>query len=332
MFTEFFGADPVNNNATPISYASIAMSEIIGGVKTDRPLNANARDTENVLVSLGSGDDVTQLFNSAYQYNLTVYAGAGSDTFNVGTSVHNSGRQAILNGEAGDDIFFAFDDEIDDGQLSVAAGSITGTASIQFNGGTHSSSGKGDMFRVAGDGVVTGTYRPSSTLNHAGRVTVAGYVFDFTGVEPVVIHGLSDFDMLNADSDPATTDPAANLSIDSLDLEDLALDKLVLHEVTINGVATWSEQAGLSIPETLDTRGLGRAAKISGDTLVVSGNLQGQTSSGSQDGVVYVYTWSTDRWVEQAKLYASDRGSAGEGFVPAWISTATRWWSDAAGR
>ncbi|MCA9168537.1 MAG: hypothetical protein KDB23_12765, partial [Planctomycetales bacterium] len=314
-FSELFGADPAYEDdgaggQIPVSYASVAISE--EGSAARGPLNANARNTENVIASLGSGDDVIELFNSSYDYDVTVYGGDGDDTFNVGTDVHNTGHSAVLNGEGGNDTFFAFDDDIDDGVLDVLPGTITGTASITFNGGTHLANSEGDTFRIAGDGLVTGEYRPSTTVAHAGAVDVAGYSFNFTGVEPVIIHGLSDFEVVTADDDDMTADPAATLTIDSLNVEDLNLDKLVLHEVTVDGVVTWSEQTGLEISAALDTRNLGRATAISGDTMVVGGSLD----QSNNEGVVYVYVWdaTANNWSEQAKLYAIDRGQAGEGF------------------
>jgi len=60
--------------------------------------------------------------------------------------------------------------------------------SVTFNGGPND--GGGDLLRIAGDGLASGTYTPSSTQPHAGKVLVGGNTFDFTGVEPLVVHDM----------------------------------------------------------------------------------------------------------------------------------------------
>ena len=299
VFTRVFGEDPEN-----AGYATVVLSEQPADPEDPlvaRPLNVNARASEHVIVSLGSGEDVAQLTRGVHNYDITVYAGAGDDTFNIeglpedgaAQGFDNRGYVATLNGEEGDDLMFA----------QFEHGVPNATASVVFNGGP-SNMGGGDTLRIAGDGVATGSYTPSSTEARAGEVEVGGNTFDFTGVEPLVVHGLSDFDV-------ATGNSAADLVIDTVDVADLHLSNLVLHTLTIDGVVSWTQQAQLVTPAALETKHMGTVSAISGDTLVIGAELEGSSS-----GVVYVYTWNTAtaRWVEQAKLYAVDRSNGGAGF------------------
>ena len=282
LFQDIFGFDPQS-----VDYVRVILSE----TGTARPLNVNALGNEHVMVTLGSGDDVTQLTDGVYNFDLTVYSGQGDDTFNVEDGVDNRGYVATLNGEEGDDLLFA----------QFEQGVPSGTVSVVFNGGPNTG---GDTLRIAGNGIATGTYTPSSTTARAGSLNIGGNLFSFTGVEPLVVHGLSDFDVLTGDS-------AAALAIDTVNVADLQLSNLVLHTLTIDGVVTWTQQTKLVTPDALETKHMGTVSAISGNTLVVGAELDGSTR-----GVVYVYTWNAAqaRWVEQAKLYAPDRDSAGEGF------------------
>src|SRR5205085_3387960 len=117
--------------------------------------------------------------------------------------------------------------------------------------------------RIAGDGVETGTYTPSDTEARAGVVNVAGNTFTFTGVEPLVFHGLASFNV----NMPVTA--PADLAVDSLHVADLNLTNLVLHTVTVDGVVSWTESRTLSLANSApDTKHAGQASAISGDTLV----------------------------------------------------------------
>ena len=291
QFTAIFGEDP---ESTP--YATVVLSET-GQAK---PININARRTEHVEVSLGSGSDVIQMTDGVYDFDITVYAGAGRDTFNIEDNVDNRGYVMTLNGEEDDDIVFAqFEDNVPNGTVRLA-----------FNGGPQDGVNGGDMLRVAGNGLATGTYTPSSTVARAGRVDVRGNLFDFTGVEPLVVHGLSDFDVVTPDDD-------ADLAIDSINVLDLELENLVLHVVTVDGAISWTQQAKLTVPDALEVKQVGRAVAMSGNTLVVGAALDGASY-----GVVYVYTWNGSTWVEQGKLYPSDRGGAGKASASRWRSTA----------
>ena len=130
------------------------------------------------------GNDITQMFGDrSYTTDITVNSGAGNDTYNVKPDFDNLGFRATFNGEAGDDLLYA----------DYADGVPNGIATVTFNGGANEAGG--DTLRVAGDGVATGTYAPSGTAARAGLVNVSDNVFDFTGVEPLVVHGLSDFDV-----------------------------------------------------------------------------------------------------------------------------------------
>ncbi|MCO6459472.1 MAG: hypothetical protein J5I93_29520 [Pirellulaceae bacterium] len=187
-----------------------------------------------------------------------------------------------------------------DTAAQVFVGVPTSSVSLSFDGGSHVD---GDMFRLAGDGVASGgEYRPSSSAPGAGSLAVAGNQFDFMGVEPLVVHGLRDFEVLTPHS-------AAELEIDSVRVADLNLDHLVLHVVTVDGVISWTQADELRIQEASEPNQLGGVMAISGNTLAVGAQLRG-----ANYGVVYIYEWMSDHWVEQAKLAPADRGIGGQGF------------------
>src|SRR4029077_12204535 len=118
----------------------------------------------------------------------------------------------------------------------------------------------------------------------------------------LIVHGLASFDTIAGDS-------AASLTVDSVNVADLQLQNLVLHTLTVDGVVSWTQQVKFAATAVSDTRHVGNASALSGDTLVVAGEIQGSSS-----GVVYVYVWTGSGWSEQAKLYAGDRASEGQGF------------------
>ncbi|MDB5862130.1 MAG: repeat-containing protein, partial [Ramlibacter sp.] len=283
-FVDAFGDNPEFGSTGQRLYSTVVLAH----AGQEEPLNVNARDSEHVKVSLGTGADVIQLFDGVYPNDITVYAGDGNDTFNIDDGVDNRRHVAILNGEDGDDLLFArFDQQVPNAQVFV-----------EYNGGTHRT--LGDTLRVAGNGLASGTYTPSSTVAHAGLVAVAGNQFNFTGVEPLVVHGLSDFRVLTPD------DAAANLAIDSVNVADLNLTSLVLHAVTVEGVVSWTQQPALEPAGRSETKHSGQAVALSGNTMVVGADVDGSSS-----GVVFVYTWNGSAWVEQAKLYAGDRANGG---------------------
>ncbi|MCK4660888.1 MAG: FG-GAP repeat protein, partial [Phycisphaerae bacterium] len=411
QFTEIFGEDPQGT-----SYATVALSRT-GELA---PLNINARLAENIAASLGSGEDVVQLTTGTYDYDITVYGGAGRDTFNVENGVDMAGHTATFNGMTGDDLVyvdFATPTVADPGALGntldgislentagekattapeagplaagqyfletrdnagqwqfrlvdalgaavhvadltaptqmiddwqnisdvpdagsgpefdtlrgfflrfgdvpgdYAEGSLAGgtaadilagvpesAISLVFNGGPQDGSHDGDKLRIAGDGVTPGgTYTPSSTTAHAGTVALRGNTFDFSGVEPLVVHGLPDFATV-------TSDDPADLVVDSINVADLNLSNLTLHVVTVDGVISWTQQPEFILEEASEPQHVGSAIAISGDTMVAGAQLVSE-----EYGAVFVYQWNyTDNnWVETAKLYPSDRGIAGEGF------------------
>ena len=292
LYGRLFGDDP-----TAVTYGTVVLNK----AGAADPINVNSRGAEHLMVSLGSGDDVTQFFDGVYGYDMTVYAGDGDDTFNIDRGVDNRGHVAVLNGEAGDDLAFA----------RFEGGVPAGTAFFQFNGGTHGTAGGangngGDTLRVAGDGRASGTYTPDAVTARAGQVVVGGNRFDFSGVEPLVVHGLADFDV-------AMPDGAAELTVDSIAVSDLNLTNLVLHTLTVDGVVTWTRQTSLVQPQAFETKFAGQAVASTATTLVVGAARENQPS-----GVVTVYGWNatTSAWVEQAKLYAPDLlqgGGAGFG-------------------
>ena len=71
---------------------------------------------------------------------------------------------------------------------------------------------------------------------------------DFTGVEPLVIHGLPDFRVV-------TPHDPADLVIDGIDVDALNIGLPALHIVTVDGVISWSQQAKpMAIDKVADLR------------------------------------------------------------------------------
>ncbi|MFV2065642.1 MAG: hypothetical protein ACC645_01580, partial [Pirellulales bacterium] len=284
LFTRILGEDP---ELTPYATTTISRQGEVA------PLNISARTSEGLNVSLGSGADVVEIADGDVPYDITVFAGGGDDTFNVNNGVRTLGRSVIFNGETGDDLAFA----------RFEQGVPSETVDFTFRGGPHAS--QGDKLRIAGDGVTTGgVYRPSSTIAAAGNVSVGGSSIDFSGVEPLVVHGLPDFQLIG-------TDDAADFVVNSVNVADLNLSSLILHVVTLDGAVTWTPETKLIIDDASRPKHVGQSMAISDDggTLVVGADLQNVAY-----GVVFIYKWKTDTWVESAKLYPSDRGIAGEGF------------------
>ena len=161
---------------------------------------------------------------------------------------------------------------------------------------------QGDMLRFSGDKVARGVYKPSATTSRAGQVLINSNLFNFTGIEPLVIQGMASFNVI-------TPDAPANLAVETINVKDMNLSDLVLHVVTVDGVITWRQQViltGLAAPETTS---FGQSMAMNDSTLVV-----GAARVGALSGVVYVYTRSGETWSEQAKLYAPDGNVAGIGF------------------
>jgi hypothetical protein len=297
-YQAILGADP---EAT--SYGSVVLQK----AGSNDPLNVNGRTVEHLAVSLGSGDDVVQFdAGDVYGYDVTVDAGSGNDTFNVRPGVDNRGHTATLYGETGDDLLF----------VDFAQGVPDAQAFFSFHGGDNSESSEntqnnangthGDTLRVAGDGVASGTYTPSATLARSGVVNVAGNAFSFTGVEPLVVHGLARFDILN----PA--DAVADLDVDAIAVADLDLSSLVLHSVSVDGVVAWNAATDVNLDSVPDLRHTGQAVALSADGLTMA---VGAELEGSAWGEVRLYAWSGSAWTEAAKLQAPDRASGfGQGF------------------
>ncbi len=94
------------------------------------------------------------------------------------------------------------------GAAQLLLGVPAAQVALTFDGGAQSGNGIGDTLRIAGDGHATGAvYQPSSSVPGGGTVMVSGNVLTFSGVEPLIVHGLPDFKML-------TPDLAAALTID----------------------------------------------------------------------------------------------------------------------
>ncbi len=351
------------DNRSSTSYTTVTLGH--PGQAAPTPINISARDTEQVIVSLGSAADVVQFTNDRYDYDVTVYGGDGNDTFNIERGVDNHGHSMVLNGEGGDDLVFADfhkqDNYSGDGatkefdykasivtpaevQVYVAGvlqtfgtnytltnagqpgggkvkfltapvtgasvnvvfrdGIPTGKISLTFNGGVEDGSAGGDKLRIAGDGLATGgEYHPSASVARAGDITVAGNTFAFTGVEPLVVHGLPDFKTV-------TPDAAANLAIDSINVTDMHLTNLSLHVLTVDGVVSWTPESPKLLLESAipEPTHAGEAIALSGSTLAVGTDL-----TQSPYGAVLIYNFTAGSWIEQGKLYPGDRMQSGGG-------------------
>ncbi len=261
------------------------------------PLNISSRLIEGVVVSLGSGADVVQLVSGSYQSDITVNSGDGNDTFVIENGVDATGHQIVFNGEGDDDTVF----------VDFEKGVPDGTVSLTFNGGPNTL-GTGDKLRIAGDGVAGGgTYRPSATSQRSGTIELAGNHFEFTNVEPLVVHGLPDFAIIHSDE-------AAVLDLDSVAVADLELKNLVLHVVTVDGVVSWTppivgDKLNIVDVQALEPKHIGGAIASSGNTLIIGAELDGASC-----GAVLVYEWINNEWHQVAKLLPQDRIGGGQGF------------------
>ena len=289
FFTMVFGSDPQS-----LPFQTIALSDSL----TTDSVNIYARGVSQILVSLGSHTNVVQFTAGTLQSNVTVYGGPAADTFNIEGGLATNGYALILNGEGGNDLLYV------DYTTAVPANAI----SLTFNGGTYGPTGPAAMLRIAGDGAADssgGVFEPSASVAYAGQILLHGNAFAFTNVGPMVVDGLTDFSVVAPDA-------PANLAVGTINVADLGLSSITLHVLTVNGVVAWTQQTQLVVPDALDTRMYGQAVAMSGTTLVVGAQL-----TDASEGTVYVYTWDagSSSWVEQAKLYASDRyGSGGLGF------------------
>ena len=134
---------------------------------------------------------------------------------------------------------FKAGDRISSTSARILIGAPSDKISVLFDGGEQVTA-TGDKFRLAGDGTASGgTYTPSATEPNAGILNVLSNQFQFKGVEPLVVHGLVDFQV-------TTTDAAAVLEVSSISVNDLELANLVLQVVTIDGVVSWTQEAKLS--------------------------------------------------------------------------------------
>ena len=277
LFTQIFDGDP-----TSAPYDTIALS-LAGQTSA---VNISARGIGNISFSLGNGNNIVQLTSGVYAYDITVYGGTGNDTFNVEGGVNDTGHMITLNAGAGNDLLFA----------DFTAGVPAGTVFVTFNGGTAAAA----TLRVEGDGVTSGgQFTPSATVANAGVITVAGNAFTFTGVGPMIVDGLPDFQVV-------TPNNPADVTVGTIAVADLNLSDITLHVLTVNGVVSWTQESKLVVPDALDTVNYGQSVAMSGNTLVVGAKLTDQSL-----GTVFVYTWNGTAWVEQAKLYPEDRFQGG---------------------
>ncbi|MCR9293672.1 MAG: dockerin type I domain-containing protein [bacterium] len=303
LYLGIFGEDP----SSP-SFSTIILDR--GENVEPEPLNIYARRTELVEVSLGGGDDVVQLFGGTYSSDFKVNGGGGDDTFNIGNDVDDQsgsvtpvdlqGGTVSFYGQAGNDIVYN----------DFEAG-VPGTAlNVFFDGGSNSTTldangdlVTGDQFRIAGDGLTTGgKYFPNAShsaftsgSSRYGTLSVGGNSFAVTGVEPLIVHGLPDFEVV------APIDQAADLNLKSKAVADLNLTNLVLQVVTVDGVVTWRQQDELEYEDAAEPKFVGKVLSADGNRVAVGADLEGATY-----GTVYIYDLVGGKWQESAKLYPSD--------------------------
>ncbi len=164
------------------------------------------------------------------------------------------------------------------GAAELLLGVPAAQVALTFHGGEQTADGMGDTLRIAGDGHATGAvYQPISSVPGGGTVTISGNSLAFSGVEPLIVHGLPDFKML-------TPDLAADLIIDSAQLADVARQQLQLHTLTVEGQVTWTQKKQFVLENpALDPRQLGRAIAVSDDglTMIVGANA---TAGGATAG------------------------------------------------
>ena len=212
-------------------------------------IGVNARDIENISFSLGTGDDVFKLDNGTYREAITVSGGAGEDTFNCRTAPSHSKWSRSTAART-----------MTSSTSTFATSAPNSTITLTYNGGEHNANG--DMLRIVGDGVATGDYRPSATQARAGRVTVKGNTFDFTGVEPLVVNGLGGFQLIGPTS-------LSDIAIESIDVADMDLTTLVLHVLLVDGVISWRQQVKLDAVGAKETNSFGQSLAWDGNTLAV---------------------------------------------------------------
>ena len=168
------------------------------------------------------------------------------------------------------------------------------------------------MLRVVGDGVATGDYRPSATVARAGRVTVGGNTFDFSGVEPLVVNGPGGFQLIGSES-------ISDIAIETVDIADMDLTTLVLHVLLVDGVISWRQQVKLDGVGAKDTNSFGQALAWDGNTLVVgaSRSLVSITNKNPVDRTITDFVKSANVAAGQTKLasgaYSVEMRDAGGG-------------------
>jgi hypothetical protein len=232
------------------------------------------------------------------------------DWQNIASIAGNAAGRRVYTSGTG--LIIEFANEFEAGSLTssdameLLLGVPASQLSFSLDGGSQSSNGVGDTLRISADGKAIGAkYIPSSTLAGGGLVTIAGNAFNFRGIEPLIVHGLPDFQMV-------TPDQAAALVIDSEVLADTIKQQLQLHTLTVEGQVTWTQKRQFDIDNAImDPRSLGRAIAISDDglTMIVGAKATplGSALLGElNDGMVLVYQWNGSAWIEKARLQPSD--------------------------
>jgi len=194
-------------------------------------------------------------------------------------------------------------------QFTFVPGTPAGTLNFTYNGGENGADG--DTLRIAGDGDTVATYTPSATTPRAGLVNAGGNQITFTGVEPLVLHGMASVDTI-------TPENPDDVVVESIDLADLDIKNLVLHVLVVDGVQTWRQQAKLEGLGMALTKNFGHALAVAGDRLAV-----GSLGNPSASGIVNIYSRSGTNWAEDGKIYFDNAaGPAGFGYSVALAEAA----------
>jgi len=255
IFAAIFSEDAADLIATAL-FTTVALGVVADPSARVMHMGAHTRNFEHLMFSFGAGNDVFQLDDGTsndpviYREALTVNGGAGADTFNVSTSYVTTQGMVALNGGLGDDLAY----------IDYLLGGPNSTLSVTYNGGEHETDG--DTLRFSGDGILSGVYNVSPTQARSGSVSVSGSSFAFTGVEPLVVNGFSDLEMIGAEN-------ITDLAIESIPVDDMDLTNLVLHVLLVDGVISWRQQVKLDGIGAKETNAFGQALSWDNNTLVV---------------------------------------------------------------
>ena len=238
----------------------------------------------------------------AQETKLTASDGTAGDVF--GYSVAIAGDTIVVGATL---------DDTDNGQDSGSAYVFTGAGTTWTEQAklTASDGAASDDFgisvAIAGDTIVVGAYRDDIDNNNTN--SGSAYVFTRTGTTWTEQANLMASDGASSDRFGISVSIAGDtIVVGAHQNDDNGTNSGSAYVFTHSG-ATWTEQAKLLASDGGADDEFGISVAIAGDTIVVGGD----DDSGSSSGSAYVYTRTGTTWTEQAKLTASD-GAAGDEF------------------